>query len=98
MLNADTANPHNLDLARRKAYTARTFRRPSIEWAKDTAGNPQNEGQRQMVDVIPLGGGVPIMAKGQVIGGVGISGAKGGQPAENDCAAKAAASIANESR
>jgi len=27
LLNADTAAPHNLDLARRKAYTARTFRR-----------------------------------------------------------------------
>jgi hypothetical protein len=29
----DNANPHNIELARRKAYTARTFRQPSSAWA-----------------------------------------------------------------
>ena len=29
MLQGDSANPHNPELARRKAYTARTFRQPS---------------------------------------------------------------------
>src|SRR5687767_10362920 len=37
IINGDTASPHNLELARRKAYTARTFRRPSLEWAMGTA-------------------------------------------------------------
>ena len=32
-LQADKANPHNIELARRKAYTARTFNRTSAEWA-----------------------------------------------------------------
>src|ERR1041384_986577 len=36
-LQGDGAYPHNLELARRKAYTALTFRRPSAEWAKRTA-------------------------------------------------------------
>jgi uncharacterized protein GlcG (DUF336 family) len=36
-LQSDKANPHNLELARRKAYTARTFGRTSAEWAKRTA-------------------------------------------------------------
>ena len=98
MLNADTASPHNLDLARRKAYTARTFRRPSAEWAKaSTAATPQF-GQRQMIDVIPLGGGMPIMMKGEAIGGVGISGAMGGQVAEEACARAAIDTIASELR
>ena len=30
-LQGDNANPHNLELARRKAYTARTFRQPSAQ-------------------------------------------------------------------
>ena len=35
-LQSDKANPHNLELARRKAYTARTFGRTSADWAKRT--------------------------------------------------------------
>src|SRR5262249_41838683 len=35
-ISADNPSPHSLDLARRKAYTARTFRRPSLEWAANT--------------------------------------------------------------
>ena len=96
LLNADTASPHNFDLARRKAYTARTFRMNSSEWAKASSGNTPQAAQRQMVGVIALGGGVPIVVKGEVIGGVGISGAMGGQPAEEACARAAADSIAGE--
>src|SRR5258705_13913521 len=36
-LQGDGASPHNLELARRKAYTALTFRRTSADWAKGTA-------------------------------------------------------------
>ena len=57
-LQGDKAAPHNLELARRKAYTARTFQRTSAEWAKLT--ETTNTGQRMLADVIPLGGGVPI--------------------------------------
>jgi uncharacterized protein GlcG (DUF336 family) len=96
MLNADTASPHNFDLARRKAYTARTFRMPSSEWAKASSGNTPQAAQRQMTGVIALGGGVPILMKGEVIGGVGISGAMGGQTAEEACARAAADTIAGE--
>src|SRR6478609_10543773 len=50
-LQGDGAAPHNLELARRKAYTARTFRRTSAEWAKLT--ETTNAGQRMLADVIP---------------------------------------------
>ena len=83
-LQGDNANPHNIELARRKAYTARTFRQPSAQWAKNT--ETQNAGQRMLADVIPLGGGMPINASGDTIGGVGLSGAVGGQPKEESCA------------
>jgi uncharacterized protein GlcG (DUF336 family) len=39
-----------------------------------------------LADVIPLGGGMPINAAGDTIGGVGLSGAVGGQPKEEACA------------
>ena len=98
MLAGDTSSPHNLDLARRKAYTARAFRRPSLEWAELTAGDIVffRAGQRELVDVIPLGGGVPIMIGDEPIGGVGVSGAVGGQPADEACALAGVAAIADQ--
>lgn len=84
LLQGDGGSPHNLELARRKAYTARTFRMPSAAWAKRT--ETTNQGQRMLSDVIPLGGGVPIMVGEDTIGAVGLSGAPGGQPKEEACA------------
>src|SRR5258708_28967184 len=51
-LQGDGASPHHLELARRKAYTARTFQRPSAEWAKLT--ETTNTRQRMLADVIRL--------------------------------------------
>src|SRR5262245_27925837 len=73
LLQGDGGSPHNLELARRKAYTARTFRTPSAAWAKRT--ETTNAGQRMLTDVIPLGGGMPIMVGDDTIGGIGLSGA-----------------------
>jgi len=83
-LQGDNANPHNIELARRKAYTARTFRQPSSAWAKRT--ETVNTGQRMLADVIALGGGMPINVGQETIGGVGLSGAPGGQEQEEACA------------
>ncbi len=55
---ANSAALHNLDLARRKAYTGRTFRTKSIEWRDRTTGTQPAAGQRMLAEVIPLGGGV----------------------------------------
>ena len=73
-LQADKANPHNLELARRKAYTARTFGRTSAEWTKRTAETPEIAAQRELADVIALRGGVPIKVGDETIGAVGVSG------------------------
>ena len=95
-LQGDGASPHNLELARRKAYTARTFRRPSAEWAKLT--ETTNAGQRMLADVIPLGGGVPINVGEDTIGGVGLSGAPMGQAQEEACAKTGIAKVADQLR
>jgi uncharacterized protein GlcG (DUF336 family) len=90
-LQGDGAAPHNIELARRKAYTAETFGRPSGEWAKRTvagaspAGSQDVSGQRALSDVIPLQGGVPIKVGNVTIGGVGLSGAPMGGPQEEAC-------------
>jgi uncharacterized protein GlcG (DUF336 family) len=85
LLRADSSNPHNADLARRKAYTARTFGVSSLEFAKRTNGPTDLSGQRFLADVIPLGGGLPIMIGTERIGGIGVSGAPA-QEADEKCA------------
>jgi uncharacterized protein GlcG (DUF336 family) len=95
-LQGDGASPHNLELARRKAYTARTFQRPSAEWAKAT--ETTNTGQRMLADVIPLGGGVPIKVGDETIGAVGLSGAPMGQAQEEACAKAGIAKVADQLR
>src|SRR5262249_56660640 len=82
-VQGDGAAPHNLELARRKAYTARTFGRTSLEWAQRT--ETQVQGQRQLAEVIPLQGGVPIKVGEETIGGVGLSGAPNGGPQGEAC-------------
>ena len=94
-VRADTASPHNFELARRKAYTARTFRRTSASWAKRMADEPELSGQKNLADVIPLGGGVPIEAGKETIGAVGVSGSPG-QDKDEACAAAGIAAIASE--
>ena len=96
LLQGDGASPHNPELARRKAYTARTFRQTSAEWAKLT--ETKNGGQRMLADVIPLGGGVPIKIGQETIGGVGLSGAPMGQPQEEACAKAGIAKVADQLR
>ena len=93
-VQGDGAAPHNLELARRKAYTARTFRMPSAEWAKRT--ETLVPGQRQLSEVIPLQGGVPIKVGEETIGGVGLSGAPNGGPQEEACGLAGVAKVADD--
>jgi uncharacterized protein GlcG (DUF336 family) len=93
LLRGDGTALYGGELARRKAYTARAFRRPSLEWAQRTQADLA--GQRQLTDVIPLGGGVPIMVGNDTIGGVGVSGS-GGQQEDETCAKGAIAKVADQ--
>jgi uncharacterized protein GlcG (DUF336 family) len=93
---ANNASPHNLELARRKAYTARTFRSTSMAWRDRTAAGTANAPQRQLVDVIALGGGVPINIGEEGIGGIGVSGSNGGQPGDEACAVGGLKAIENQ--
>ena len=94
LMRSDASPPLGIELARRKAYTARVFRRPSLEWAKRTEG--PLAGQRMLADVIPLGGGVPLQVGKDTIGAVGVSGAAGGQEGDENCAKGAIEKVADQ--
>jgi uncharacterized protein GlcG (DUF336 family) len=61
-------------MARRKAYTARMFRIPTMEFQKRTAENPGSAAQRDLADILALSGGVPIQIGNDTIGAVGSAG------------------------
>jgi len=86
MMRGNTAAPHNLGLAQRKAYTANMFKMTSLAWRDRTMSGKPQASERDMPDTIPLGGGVPIMVGGDVIGAVGASGTRGGQEGDTACA------------
>jgi uncharacterized protein GlcG (DUF336 family) len=94
-LQGDKASLANIELARRKAYTAVTFRRPSMEWAQRTAPGSDLFGQRSLTDVIPLGGGIPIKIGEDTIGGIGVSGAPG-QEKDEACAKAGLEKVADQ--
>ena len=89
-MRGNTAAPHNLGLARRKAITANQFKMTSLAWRDKSMPGQPAANERNMPDVIPLGGGAPIMVGGEVIGAVGASGTKGGQEGDTACAQAAA--------
>jgi uncharacterized protein GlcG (DUF336 family) len=93
-LQGDGASPHNLELARRKAYTSLTFGRTSLEWMQRTETNVP--GQRQLSEVIPLQGGSPIKVGDDTIGAVGLSGAPMGGPQEEACGKAGIAKVADQ--
>jgi uncharacterized protein GlcG (DUF336 family) len=77
-LRGDTAGPHTMENARRKAYTARTFRISTTEYAKRYAdNNPVVQQQVTLPNIIAIPGGLPIKAGDDVIGGAGLSGTPG---------------------
>ncbi len=91
---SDDPSPHNFELARRKAYTARTFRRPTLDWAQRTKEGSELAPQRQLGDVIALGGGVPINVGNDTIGAVGVSGSS--QTGDDACARAGIAKVADQ--
>lgn len=80
-LRGDGTSPHTLENSQRKAYTARTFRVPSGEFAQRIKDNPTN-GAVHLAGVVAAQGALPIKIGDDVIGAVGVSGAPGGDKDE----------------
>src|SRR5262249_8442739 len=77
-MRGDEASPHTMENARRKAYTAMTFKQPTAEYAKKLQ-DPTSVTHQQVTlpNVIAIPGSQPIKSGNQVIGGVGVSGSPG---------------------
>jgi uncharacterized protein GlcG (DUF336 family) len=76
-LRGDGSGPHTVENARRKAYTANTFKMSTEDFVKDMKTRPVRREQTTLPSVIAINGGVPIKAGNEVIGGVGLSGSPG---------------------
>jgi uncharacterized protein GlcG (DUF336 family) len=93
ILRDERATAQMVEMARRKAYTARMFRTTTMEFQKRTASDPTLTPQRDIADILALGGGVPIQVGNETIGGVGSSGSS--QEMDDTCAKAGVAKVAD---
>ena len=91
MLRDEAASAQTAEMARRKAYTAKMFRMTTLDFQTRTQ-DPKYAPQRDVADILALGGGVPIQIGDEVIGGVGSSGSS--QPQDDACAKAGVAKVA----
>ena len=80
------AGPHTPDTARRKAWSAVSFRTDTMELGKISQAGQEQSGVRHVTNALMIGGGVPVEAAGSIVAGIGVSGAPGG--AEDDACAR----------
>ena len=73
------------EAATRKAYTALGFHKDTSELAKSIRSGQRDPGLAQLPHVAMLAGGLVIEAGGTLLGGIGVSGAPGGDKDE-ECA------------
>ena len=86
---------HTVELAQRKAYTSRIFRQTSKEFSQRLRDNPISAGLGTTSGVLASVGGIPIKIGDEVIGGIGVSGAPGGDRDEA-CAKAGLAKVADQ--
>lgn len=95
MLRDRLAGPHTPETAMNKAYTAVTFRLDTLAFARVTQSGEAASGIRHLPRVVAIGGGVPIESAGALVGGIGVSGAPGGD-ADDVCARAGIAAIKDD--
>jgi uncharacterized protein GlcG (DUF336 family) len=92
ILRDEQATAQTVEMARRKAFTALMFRTSTLEFQKRTT-DPAFAAQRDVADILALGGGVPITVGTEIIGGVGSSGSS--QDMDDACARAGLAKVAD---
>jgi uncharacterized protein GlcG (DUF336 family) len=79
MLRDRFAGAHTPKTAIGKAWTAVSFRTSTTAMAAETQAGKPASGIRQLPNVVMVGGGLPIEGGGSILGGIGVSGAPGGE-------------------
>lgn len=84
---------HSMDIANDKAYTATSFGLPTGMWHEALKAHSVavQEGVPLRPRFTAFGGGLPMMAEGQLIGGIGVSG--GTEDEDIECAKAGLAAI-----
>jgi uncharacterized protein GlcG (DUF336 family) len=93
ILRDQEATVPTLEMSRRKAYTAVMFRIPTLDFQKRTL-DANYAAQRDVSEILALGGGVPITVGADVIGGIGSSGSS--QSQDDACAKAGIAKVADQ--
>ena len=89
---ADQVGPHNSRAAERKAFTALSTKTSTSVLAERVATDPGSRNLANVPELLLLGGGLPIIHAGEVIGGIGVAGS-GGSASDERCASSALASL-----
>ena len=89
---ADGVGPHNTEASRRKAYTALSTKNDTQALAVAARGNHDMANLTTVPELLLLGGGLPLRAKGEVVGAIGVAGG-GGALQDRACAHAALAAI-----
>lgn len=79
MLRDRFAGAHTPKTAIGKAWTAVSFRAATTTMAEETQAGKAASGIRHLPNVVMVGGGVLIEGGGSILGGIGVSGAPGGE-------------------
>ncbi len=82
-LRTDQVQRASIEIAIGKARCATRYKRPTKEWEDRAAATP---GILGLPGVLPVQGGLPLLAEGAIVGAVGVSGAL---PAEDTACAGA---------
>lgn len=89
----DLVGPHNTRAAERKAFTALSTKTATSALAERAASDPGSRNLANVPELLLLGGGLPILQGGEVIGGIGVAGS-GGSVTDEQCASAALAALA----
>jgi uncharacterized protein GlcG (DUF336 family) len=82
------AGLHVYETSRRKAWTAVSFRTNTTDLDRATSPGEISQGIRQLSEALPLGGGLMVeTGAGDLVGGIGVSGAP--SPEADDVCAQA---------
>jgi len=79
------AGPHTVDVSINKAWSAVSFRTKTSDIEKASRPGEAMAGIRHFPRLVAVGGGLMIEAGGSLLGGIGVSGAPGGD-ADEACA------------
>ena len=95
LLRNGLAGAHTVKTAIDKAWTALSFRTDTTELARDSQAGRAASGIRELPNIVAIGGGMMIRAKGSLVGAIGVSGAPGGD-ADDVCAKAGIAAISDD--